>query len=468
MAVDQHGVPLAASPEAVAVYDAAVDALLRLHADVVDHAGTLTTEHPEVAMGHALAAYLNLMSTDRRDVDGAAESARTLRATATLPRELAHADAVDAWAVGDWRGASRLLDDLLVQWPADLLALALGHQLDFFLGDAANLRDRVARSLPEIDPDHPHAGYAHGQYAFGLEESGHYGAAEEHGHRAVTTNARDVWAIHAVVHTYEMQGRVDTGVRFLTEREPDWGTGNLFTVHNWWHLALYALEAGDAQRALAVYDARVHTDASGNVPIELLDASALLWRLHLDGVDVGADRAARLAAAWSEALAGEPWYAFNDVHAVMAHLLAGDRAAAAAVVDRLERYLAGAPTGTNAVMTADVGLPVARSVLAFADGRYADVVDTLAPVRRSLHHFGGSHAQRDAWQRTLLEAALRADRSELARALTAERVSTRPDATYNWLQRGRALDLAGDSTGADAARQRAATNRARFAAAFGG
>lgn len=467
MAVDQHGVPLTAPADAVAVYDAAVDALLRLHADVVDHAGTLTTEHPDMAMGHAVAAYLNLMSTDHRDVGGAAESARALRATATLPRELAHADAVDAWVAGDWRGASRTLDDLLVQWPADLLALALGHQLDFFLGDAANLRDRIARSLPEIDPDHPHAGYAHGQYAFGLEESGHYGAAEEHGQRAVATNPRDVWAVHAVVHTYEMQGRVDTGVRFLTEREGDWGAGNLFTVHNWWHLALYALEAGDPQRALAIYDAQVHTDASGNVPIELLDASALLWRLHLDGIHTG-ERATRLAAAWAEALAGDPWYAFNDVHAVMAHVMAGDRVAAAAVVARLERYLAGAPAGTNALMTAEVGLPVARSVLAFADGRYADVIDALAPVRRTLHHFGGSHAQRDAWQRTLLEAALRSNRVELARALTAERVSARPDASYNWLQRGRALQLAGDATGATTAQQRATANQTRFAAAFGG
>ena len=43
-----------------------------------------------------------------------------------------------------------------------LLALAIGHQLDFFLGDAGNLRDRVGRSLPELDPHHPHVGFVRG------------------------------------------------------------------------------------------------------------------------------------------------------------------------------------------------------------------------------------------------------------------------------------------------------------------
>src|SRR5690606_25592598 len=120
-----------------------------------------------------------------------------------------------------WHGAARSLDALLLRWPADLLALAVGHQLDFFVGDARNLRDRPGRTLPQLDPDHPHTGFARGMQAFGLEEAGHYGYAETAGLAAVETNPDDVWAIHAVVHTYEMQGRVDEGIRFLTSRVAD-------------------------------------------------------------------------------------------------------------------------------------------------------------------------------------------------------------------------------------------------------
>src|SRR5690606_10501415 len=112
------------------------------------------------------------------------------------------------------------------------------------------LRDRVGRSLLALDASHPHYGYVRGMQAFGLEESGNYGLAETAGLDAVERNADDVWAIHAVVHTYEMQGRVDEGIRFLQSREADWGSGNLFTVHNWWHLALYLLEAGRTDEVL--------------------------------------------------------------------------------------------------------------------------------------------------------------------------------------------------------------------------
>ena len=153
--------------------------------------------------------------------------------------------------------------------------------------------------------------------AFGLEETGDYGAALDAGRAAVAANPDDVWAIHAVVHTYEMQGRVDEGIAFLRSDETRWESGNLFTVHNWWHLALYELEAGRPERALAIYDAEVHHAASLGVPIEMLDASALLWRLRLDDADTGG-RFGPLADAWATKGADVPWYVFNDLHAVIA------------------------------------------------------------------------------------------------------------------------------------------------------
>ena len=97
-------------------------------------------------MGQALLAYLHLMSTDAEDLAGARTAAEGLRTTADLPRERLHSAAVDSWLDRDWTGTSATLDDVLRQWPADLLALAISHQLDFFLGDAANLRHRVGRS----------------------------------------------------------------------------------------------------------------------------------------------------------------------------------------------------------------------------------------------------------------------------------------------------------------------------------
>jgi tetratricopeptide (TPR) repeat protein len=343
----------------------------------------------------------------------------------------------------------------------------MGHLLDFFTGDAGNLRDRVGRSLPSFDADEPRAAFVRGMQAFGLEESGDYARAEAAGLAALERHPDDVWAVHAVVHTYEMRGLVDTGIDFLRAREADWGSGNLFTVHNWWHLALYLLEAGRADDALAIYDAEIHNDDSGGVTLELLDASALLWRFTLDGVDT-ADRYMKLAEAWEGQLFDEPWYVFNDVHGVVALCGAGRLDDARSVVERLERSVGAgaAEPGTGRWMTAEVGLPASRAIVAYTEARYDDVVDELLPRRAHFHHFGGSHAQRDLLQRTLTDAAIRSGRLDLARALLDERLSVRESSVYGLSGRARVLAERDDESGAERARDGAEANRARFSAAW--
>lgn len=454
--------PMTGDADTVARYDRAVDRLVRFHPKAVDLASELVAVDAPVPMAQALIAYLHLMSTDPGDLATVRLAHGALAAGGGNERERAHAAAIGAWAAGDWGGAARHLDDLLLQWPDDLLALMLGHQLDFFTGDAQALRDRPISSLRAIDPDHPHAGFVRGMAAFGLEEAGHYSEALAAGQAAVDANPDDVWAIHAVVHTYEMQGRVDEGIDFLRSDRTRWESGNLFTVHNWWHLALYELETGRPERALAIYDAEIHHAGSLGIPIEMLDASALLWRLLLDGVDTGG-RFGPLADAWAPKATADPWYVFNDLHATMAFAGAGRLAEARAVVDRLEEWLGvAAGAGSNVAMTSEVGLPACRAVVAFGEDRHADVVDALLPIRRILARFGGSHAQRDALQRTLLEAALRSGRYDLAAGLTAERLGGREHSTYSWSQRARALQGLGDDAGAAAATARIPDLHTRF------
>jgi hypothetical protein len=452
-------------PELAARYDVAIDRLLRYHAAVIDDMVFLATQ-PDFPMGQVLNAYLSLSSTDQPDVARARRAAASLAASRLNEREQAHLAAVRAWADGDWHGAARHLDDLLQRWPTDLLALQVGHQLDFFLGDAANLRDRVARVRMAFDPADPQYGFVLGMQAFGLEESGSYEAAEHAGLAALERHPDDVWAVHAVAHAHEMRGWVDHGIRHLQSREADWGDGNLFVVHNWWHLALFLLEAGRPLDALAVYDQHIHHDGSKDVPLEMLDASALLWRLALDGVDTGG-RFPVLADAWAGWVDRPSWYVFNDVHAVMAFVGADRLGDARAVVERLAAGgpgPGGAGAGSNAMMTATVGLPACRGMLAFGEGRYADVLTELAPIRGVFQRFGGSHAQRDALQRTLLEAAVRAGQLDLAQALVSERLSLRDTSVYAWRQRARILEAAGRDGGPEA-RAAAARYEARFAAA---
>ncbi|MEY2582508.1 MAG: hypothetical protein QOE09_2357 [Ilumatobacteraceae bacterium] len=454
------------SVEAIDLYDRAIDRLIRFHPDVVDLAGQLSEPEDATPMACALVSYLHLMSTDADDLSTARTSWERMCSSEMNPREQAHAAGIEAWIGGDWHGAAARLDQLLSQWPTDLLALLLGHQLDFFLGDAQNLRDRPIRTLRELQPDDQHADFVRGMAAFGLEEAGHYGQALDAGLAAVSANPDDVWAIHAVVHTYEMQGRVDEGMRFLEGETTRWESGNLFTVHNWWHLALFHLEAGRPERSLSIYDAEIHHAQSAGVPIEMLDASGLLWRLLLDEVDTG-DRFATLADAWSAKATGEPWYAFNDLHAAMAFAGAGRREDLRNLLQSRNRWLETA-VGSNARMAAEIGVPACRAILAFVEQRFDDVMTELMPIRRVLEHFGGSHAQRDALQRTLLESALRAGRYEQARAIASERLGVRETSVYGWTQRARALRGLGHPLAAEDAQRRAESYRRRFAGTAAG
>ena len=206
--------------------------------------------------------------------------------------------------------------------------------------------------------------------------------------------------------------------------------------------------------ALEIYDRVLHHDGSADVALELVDASSLLWRLHLEGEAVG-DRWRSLAQAWGRELT-PGYYPFNDVHAAMAFIGAGDLERGRELVADLEAVVETGDRETTAwVMTGTVGLPVCRGLVAFGEGDYAQVLDELWPVRTRLHEFGGSHAQRDAVERTLLEAAIRADRSDVARALVNERLGVREFSTYAWSKCAQVLAAEGDGSGASAAAERA-------------
>ncbi len=342
-------------------------------------------------------------------------------------RERAHWAAADRCAAGDWHGACAAWEQILLQHPRDLYALQWAHLFDFYRGDARNLRQRVARVLPEWPRDDALRPYVLGMHAFGLEENHLYAQAEAAGREATAGNAKVPWATHAVAHVMEMQGRFDDGRRWLHEHEPVWAEGNGFAGHHWWHLALFHMEAMDLSGALALHDAH-QGSAHAVLTLQRLDGAALLWRLRLLDTDGTLDLAARwadLAQGWDLTPRDAGHSAFNDVHMLVTLIGQRDVAHAqslfAAVQRRAERG-----SDSNAAMAREVGLPLMRGLLAFDVGDAAEAIRLLAPLRETAHRFGGSHAQRDLIDLTLLAAcaAPHGDRA-LGRALLNERLLSR-------------------------------------------
>ena len=438
-------------------YEGATQLLHGYYGDPLAAIDRALEEDPEFIMGHCLRAGLMVMSTDKGAEPLLQNSVRAAQGLIhrANDRERAHIAAAEAWLNGNFERSMRLYGDILLDYPRDLLALQIAHVGDFFLGQSSMLRDRVAQVLPFWNDSTPGHGFVLGMHAFGLEETALYAQAEASGRRALELNARDPWAVHAVAHVMEMQGRLDEGMDWLLSRSKDWAPDNGLAYHNWWHLALFHLDRGDNERVMDLYDTAVRRPDS-NVVLEMVDASALLWRLHLRGVELDG-RWSALADSW-EPRVEEAYYAFNDAHAMMAFVGAGRREAAASLLKVLEKRTAAG--GTNGRMTWEVGLPLCRALQAFDEGDYAAAVELLLPLRLVASRFGGSHAQRDVINLTLVEAALRGRRLTLARALLAERTALKPESPFNWATTVRALALLGDERGADeATRQSAALYR---------
>ncbi|MER9016040.1 tetratricopeptide repeat protein [Mesorhizobium sp. M0898] len=435
---DAFGLTLSGATEAgLSSYSRAVRELQCFIGDPVGSVDRAIAEDPGFVMAHVFKGYLFGLATEREATAVAKACHEAALPLAATTREQAHVAALGHLAEGRWHEAARVLEDIAIEFPLDALALQTGHQIDFFTGNARMLRDRIGRALPSWQSDMPGYHAILGMQAFGLEEMGDYARAEKLGRTAVDLEPRDGWAQHAVAHVMEMQSRQKDGILWMRANPEAWTRESFLQVHNWWHLALFHYDLGEIDEVLALYDGPIYGERS-TLALNMVDASAILWRLHLGGVDVG-ERWATLAANWLP-MASAGHYAFNDAHAMMAFVGAGLEAPARNLLEAQREAMRG--KDDNAGFTRDVGHPLTLAIKAFGEGNYAGTIRLIRPIRAIAHRFGGSHAQRDVIDLTLIEAALRSGDGAMARALAAERALARPDSPLSALFSRRATALA--------------------------
>lgn len=338
------------------------------------------------------------------------------------PREALLTAAIGAWVEGDLDRALQLHEEIAARWPRDVAAAKLGQYHAFNRGDARRLRDLALVILPANTEN----GFVHGMLAFGHEQCRELGLAERLGRRAVELNRQDPWAHHAVAHVLDSQGRIDEGIAWMEEFAPTWERCNSFMyTHNWWHTALFMIDRDDHAGALRLYDTRVWGRWK-EYSQDQIGAVALLARLELRGVDVGdrwADVADHLETRTADTVNG-----FLCWHYVYGLARAGRDAAAAEMLGAIESAAA-----TRRGVWSELVLPVAQGLVAHARGRWAETVAALGPRLGRLHEAGGSHAQRDLLVQIHLDALLRAELWDEARAHWARRLARRP--TIPFVQR---------------------------------
>jgi tetratricopeptide (TPR) repeat protein len=407
---DCRGLPLTTvSERAAAAFDHAVDGYLGYRIDMADRVEALLVADPDCGLGHCLKGYLFLMGF-RADLLGPARAALAqARRCSGTPREIAHSEALSRWIDGDPDAAVAVWDQILEDYPHDILAFRLAHYLNFWCGRP----EAMLASVLAVERHWSRALAGFGSIlacrCFAHEEAGYYLEAENAGREAVRLDPTDLWAAHGVAHVLEMTGRWREGIAWVETLQSHWNGANNLKHHLWWHQALYHLELGDFAKVLSLYDdgfrdlASPLTGMAPDLYIDVQNAASILFRLHRHGVDVG-DRWTEIADK-AEARIGDCQSAFTLPHWMMALTATGRESAAKSMLSAMQDFAAGEQPIARLVK--EVALPVTAAVLANGQGRHDQALALMRPVLGEMYRLGGSHAQQDVLEQVFLDSAMR-------------------------------------------------------------
>ena len=389
------------------------------------HLGETLSAEPAFAMGHAIKGIFCVLLGRRELMETAQDALKTARAVAAqfpvTKREQGFIDALAAWLEGMPRQALKHFEALIDIDPGDILAVKLDHATRFIIGDLAGMRAMIEKVMPSYGPDHPGRGYLMGCYAFALEETGDYARAQSMGRKGLLISPDDAWGLHAVAHVHDMTADAVGGLEWLNGRERAWSHCNNFRYHVWWHKALMHLDLGQYDVVLDLYDTEIRKDKTDDYR-DISNATSLLSRLELDGINVG-DRWEELADL-SANRTEDGCLIFADLHYLLA-LIGGERdTAITSMLGRMHRDATEHKTELQQAM-AKPGLSAAAGLEAFGEADFSKAFINLAKARTHIQDAGGSHAQRDVFERLTIDSGIRAGLLDEAEAILAERSARR-------------------------------------------
>lgn len=421
--LDSRGLPLSAASDVTAdLYRQGVDLLLSGWPGAGQMLDSAISGDPDFALAHAARARLHATRAEAEAARTRIAVAREIVARTGTERERSHVEVLALAIAGQ---SARALQGALAHvetWPRDsiIFSLPLGaFGLFAFSGMAdhdqarVDLCERHARHFADDDWWFlTNRGWAHA-------ENGAVGLGRRLAHRAYDLRRENANAVHALSHAMFEDGSGADAEALIDDWLPGYDRSGSLHGHISWHAALIALDDGDAERALAIYTERVRPAASEAAALNVVsDSASLLWRLKAHGHDV--PRALwDEAAAYAEGAFPRAAFAFVDVHMALLAAATGNRAAIERRVGDLTVARDGGPAG--AMVQA-----VSRAVLAFADEDYRGAASLLAPVARDVVRMGGSHAQREVVEDTLLVALMRSGETAQAHALLDARLHRRP------------------------------------------
>lgn len=408
---DQYDNPIStASTAAQSYYIEAVDKILAGAPHMVEAFDAVVDADPGFALGHSGLARAKLIGGDMAGAQASMKTAASLSGGVTS-RETAHINAMNLMASGDIKNAYGAIRQHVAEHPRDAMLAQTCTSVFGMIGFSGQ-PGREAELLAYTNFLLPHYGedwWCLSQHAFSLCETGQIDKASAMIDHSLSLNPRSSHSAHVRSHTYYEAGETQTGISYLQDWLPDYDRSGLMHGHLSWHIALWAMETGDVEQMWRLVDADVAPGIAEGRPINVLtDTASILYRAELAGLPVSKERWQQVSD-YALKFFPKPGLDFADFHAALAHAMAGNSAA-------LETIIAN-PAGPAADMVRDC----AEAYRAIARQDWDEAVKHLTPLMADHARLGGSRAQRDLLDFTLLGALLKQGQAEEARRLLAMR-----------------------------------------------
>lgn len=439
---DRYGMTISTlHPQAAERWQEGLDRLLSQNAGPETKFQEAIALDGDLAIAHGCLAFWYMQRARPEDARASMQRAFSSAASGALGitrRERQQLEATHLWIQGEGLQALALLKAHLAEFPRDALLMRLAHLL-YNRGCSSVgepnfppvFLDLLHGSAPQCEDDN----WAFlAEYAWAHHETGAIDAAMRLAQRSLDLNPTNAVAVHSVAHVYFERGDAVAGADFLRTWLEGFDCPASSYVHLSWHLALFELALGQYQRAIERYEQDIRPYVVAKSMATLPDSASFLWRVQMYS---GTRLSHPAAPPWEDVrplatpMAEKPGFAFQVAHAALALAACDDRDALTMMMAHLQRT---AEQGDR--FTREMVVPLVQGIVAFAQGEYAKAAQCLEPVCPQLVRIGGSHAQREVFEDTLLEAFLRAEQFDKAEAMLAERLGRRlsPRDTF-WLGR---------------------------------
>ncbi|MER5794977.1 FAD/NAD(P)-binding protein [Streptomyces sp. NPDC001980] len=409
--VDGQGLPLSTHAEAAAAYRSGLDRVLKVRSGAEDAFARAVALDPGFALGHAALALLGHECAAAVDVPRAlADAQRSARERAD-ERERSFVDVVTRRVTGD--DGDEALVRHLREHRGDALALAAAVPTIAFSGVSDLQDDDALRLLDLTSPAYDGHWFHTSLLAFLRQEQGRLHEAGELAHRALAAEPASGHAVHALAHVHYESGAHEAGRDWLDGWVSGHGRGAVHRAHFSWHIALHELALDDPAAVRKRWFAQLAPGRVVSGVRALVDSGSLLWRARVSDSWRGDLPVAGVLEAVERDVLERPQTAFTALHAAVALTAAGDLAA----LRRLRDHAAGADAVQREVVA-----PLCEAFAALVEERFQEAargLDALLPVLRRV---GGSAAQREVVEETLLYALVSDGRCEAARRLLDARL----------------------------------------------